>query len=218
MAFAPLPPPEGVQPSSGRGVLILVAVLVVVLLVIAGGVMTAFYFSYRALSSARPHTAYSAVPGTDPGNGDTSTGGQGQSVDGVRCNSKEQLVSHDHAHLYILSDGVQQPVSARVGIPGAAAANCFYWLHTHDRTGIIHMESPSATRTYTLGEFFDIWGQPLSPTRVARLQVPGGKLAAFVDGERYSGDIRQISLHAHTEVVIEIGREVPPPTYDLSGY
>jgi len=41
------------------------------------------------------------------------------------------------------------------------------WLHTHAADGIIHTESP-VERTYTLGDFFDIWGQPLGRHQVGR--------------------------------------------------
>ncbi|HEX9235017.1 MAG TPA: hypothetical protein VF972_01920 [Actinomycetota bacterium] len=37
------------------------------------------------------------------------------------------------------------------------AADYLTSIHTHDATGIIHIESPTP-RTFTLGEFFDVWG------------------------------------------------------------
>ena len=161
-----------------------------------------------------PGPATSAFPGTDPGDGDTASGGQGAPVDGVSCDTGEQLAFHVHAHLFVLKDGVRQPVSASVGIPGAPLPRCFYWLHTHDRTGIIHMEAPRQ-QTFTLGQFFDIWGQPLTTSKIALLAVPTGQLAVFVDGHSYVGDPRQVELKDHTQVVIEIGKQITPPTYDF---
>jgi hypothetical protein len=40
-----------------------------------------------------------------------------------------------------------------------------YWIHTHDSTGWIHVEAPRKIRA-TLGQFFDVWGQPLSREKV----------------------------------------------------
>lgn len=158
----------------------------------------------------------SALPGTDPGDGDTATGGQGQAVDGLPCDSGEQLMFHVHAHLYILNDGISQPVSQHVGIVGQPLLpKCFYWLHTHDRSGLVHMEAPHP-QPFTLGQFFDTWGQPLSVTQVARLTVPAGQPPTiYVDGKAYVGDPRQIELKRHTQVVIELGKIVDPPSYDF---
>lgn len=44
-------------------------------------------------------------------------------------------------------------------------------LHTHDTSGTIHVESNSY-RTYTLGQFLDIWG---------RLDTNGKTVKATVD-------------------------------------
>jgi hypothetical protein len=52
-------------------------------------------------------------------------------------------------------------VPSQIGIPG----NCFYWLHTHDESGIIHIEAP-AHREFTLGQFFDIWKKKLSNDQI----------------------------------------------------
>jgi hypothetical protein len=46
-----------------------------------------------------------------------------------------------------------------------------YWLHTHAADGIIHIESP-IRRIYTLGDFFDVWGEQLGPNQVGTLRGP----------------------------------------------
>jgi hypothetical protein len=146
------------------------------------------------------------------GGSDTSRGGQGQDVDGIKCESSEQLAYHIHEHLSILVDGTAQKIPAYVGIPGGPILpRCIYWLHTHDATGVIHVESP-VVAIYTLGQFFDIWGQPLNSTRVATYPVTG-QLVVFVDGHQYGGDPRDIALGVHTQIVIEIGRQVAPPQF-----
>ena len=181
--------------------------ILLALLVGIGGM--GFYLA----SQPAPPPPPSATPGTDPGDGDTASGGQGQPVDGIECQAGEQLAFHVHAHLFILLDGVPQPVSARVGIV-AKLPPCIYWLHTHDRSGIIHIEAP-APRKFTLGEFFDTWGRPLSRNGVSTLDVPGGDLTVFVDGKAFDGDPRDIELKAHTQVVIELGTPVAPPAFEF---
>jgi hypothetical protein len=167
---------------------------------------------FVAARQTSPNPNASPTPGAI---GDTASGGQGQDVDGVKCETHEQVVYHVHAHLYILLDGFAHPISSQVGIPGGPfAPNCYYWLHTHDQTGVIHIESPTQ-RIYTLGQFFDIWGVPLNRSNVAYLAVPNGELTVFVDGQQFTDDPRGIPLGAHTQVVMELGKVVQPPFFQF---
>lgn len=178
--------------------------------------VTVGVMAYLASKGAPPGPTPSPG-GPDPGTGDTASGGQGQDVGGIKCESHEQLVYHVHAHLSILVDGQPQPVSAQIGIPGGPLfPKCYYWLHTHDTSSIIHIESPSQQK-YTLGQFFDIWGQPLSNHKVAVYDVPGGVLTAYVNGQPVTGDPRDITLDKHTLVVLEAGKQVTPPGFDFPG-
>ena len=84
---------------------------------------------------------------------------------------------HVHAHLTLYVDGMEMWVPAGVGGPAPGgpgprppdpvitAAKGFYWLHTHDESGVIHAEAPQK-HDFTLGQFFDIWRQPLSRHQV----------------------------------------------------
>jgi len=186
-------------------------------------------FAAIALSLAVPSAAQRAVvpiplvQGTQLGAtmfepGDTPGGGNGQTVDKIEGSSREMLKVHVHAHLALFSKGQQIAIPYGIGIVKPFQVNNgfvgmgqgIYWLHTHDATGIIHVESPDS-RTYTLGNFFNIWGQPLAAGNVAGLK---GEVRAFVDGKRYTGDLRAIVLGAHTQITLEVGAPfVPPPTY-----
>ncbi|HTK08348.1 MAG TPA: hypothetical protein VL485_14355, partial [Ktedonobacteraceae bacterium] len=85
-------------------------------------------------------------------------------VDNIACETNEQTIYHIHAHISIYINGQQQALPANIGINDQKG--CYYWLHTHDTTGVIHIESPQQV-TYTLGNFFHIWGQQFS-----QLQYP----------------------------------------------
>ncbi|MBV8299948.1 MAG: hypothetical protein JO083_10445 [Candidatus Eremiobacteraeota bacterium] len=131
----------------------------------------------------------------------------GQPVDGIRCDQMEGSVLHIHQHLAIFDHGKPVTVPDDVGRP--LVGQCFYWLHTHTPDGIIHIESPSF-RYFTLGNFFDIWGQPLSKSDVAGAKPKKNEhVAVWVDGNRYTGDPRKIELTQHLDVTIEVG---PPYT------
>ncbi len=143
--------------------------------------------------------------------GSTQTG----TVDGVQCLGTEQLVYHVHAHLAVYDRGAPRALPAGVGIPGsvvqqtgqgpvAAGGKCIYWLHTHTSDGVIHIESPTR-RIYTLGDLFDEWHQPLSPSRVA---VMAGKVTAFVNGKPWTRDPRSIPLTPHAVIQLDVGAPV----------
>jgi hypothetical protein len=130
-------------------------------------------------------------------------------IDGIHCNSMEQAVFHVHAHLNILDAGNLVRVPAGVGIK--PAQGCLYWLHTHDASGVIHVEAP-VKRSLTLGNFFDIWGKPLSPERVTNVRVHAGQsMRVYVNNRLYYGNPRAIPLRAHTNITIEIGPPFEPP-------
>jgi hypothetical protein len=121
--------------------------------------------------------------------------------------------------LTIFVNGSQRSVPYGIGIvpprqvqntssgPFVAGGSCFYWLHTHAADGIIHIESPSK-RTYTLGNFFDIWHQPLGPNEVGPVK---GKVTAFYNGQVYKDDPRDIPLGSHTQVQLDVGKPLIAP-------
>jgi hypothetical protein len=138
----------------------------------------------------------------------------GQTVANVKCENSEQLATHYHAHLDILYQGQPVKVPAQVGI----TSTCLYWLHTHDETGVIHIEAPKseASRQFKLGDFFKVWGQPLSDKQVATIQVPAGQqVKAWVNGKPYTGNPANIPLASKEQVVVEIGPPFvdPAPTF-----
>ncbi len=85
----------------------------------------------------------------------------------------EGSVEHYHPLLVINVNGVQKEVPADIGLsasetnPNYACTSGGHAIHTHDGSGIIHVELPVVpSTTPTLGNFFTIWGQPLTPATV----------------------------------------------------
>jgi hypothetical protein len=133
-------------------------------------------------------------------------------VDGIKCAPVEQLAYHIHAHLQVYVNGQSRSLPAGIGLlepvgyatprgPVYGASKCYYWLHTHASDGIIHVESPTV-RIYTLGDFFDEWGQPLSRTQVATVR---GAVTAFVNGHPWTKDPRGIPLLPHGVIQLDVG-------------
>jgi hypothetical protein len=156
--------------------------------------------------------------------GPVKTGLYGQAIDGIKCEVSEQLVYHIHAHLSIFVDAQPRQVPYGIGIAPplqvtptpvgdfVAGGGCFYWLHTHAADGIVHIESPTQ-QLYTLGQLFDVWGQPLASGQVGQAT---GTLTVFVDGQPYTGDPRGVELKKHGEIQLDVGTVVPPQSIDWS--
>jgi hypothetical protein len=145
---------------------------------------------------------------------DTPQGGRGQVVDGIACATQEFATLHVHAHLALFHNGKQIQVPQYIGEAPNPAGSCLYWIHTHDASGVIHIEAPDLSPPqggpYTLGMLFDIWGKPLDRANVAGLTGP---VTAYVNGVKYDGDLRVIPLSAHQQIVIEVGTPAVPPPY-----
>ena len=146
----------------------------------------------------------------------SSSSAAAQTIDGIQCNAAEQLVFHNHAHLDIFINGQPYTIPSQVGIvPG----KCIYWLHTHDDSGIIHIESP-VTRNFTLGQFFDIWKKNFSNVQVFDNMANGtNTISVYVNGNKINGNTnyRNINLNEHDQITIAFGRPPPkiPSTYEF---
>ena len=68
------------------------------------------------------------------------------------CLAQEGNFLHIHPQLTIEIEGSNITIPADVGI----TSTCLQPMHTHDTSGIIHIEAPAYVN-YTLGDFFDIW-------------------------------------------------------------
>jgi len=118
---------------------------------------------------------------------------------------------HIHAHLDIAVSGRVYPIPAAIGID--AHGRFIAPLHTHDYSGIIHVESPTV-RTYTLGEVFDVWGLRFSKTCIGAYCAQGKKRVwVFIDGKLFLGNPRSIVLKRHDEIVVAYGTyaSIPKP-------
>jgi hypothetical protein len=103
-------------------------------------------------------------------------------------------------------------------------------MHTGE-PGIIHVESP-ADRTFTLGDFFQVWGawtgspQPLDSTHVSSITLSGNeKLLVYVDGGdgagpvAFPGDPKAIVLRSYEIITLVIAPPmVSPPSQFPSGF
>jgi hypothetical protein len=130
--------------------------------------------------------------------------GQYPIIDGIKCDKIEHFNFHYHAHLSIFVNGSAFLVPGGIGIK----PDCIYWLHTHDESGIIHIESPQ-NNTFNLGQFFDIWGQKFNNTQLFEFNIgnsTNGGLAVYLNGTAIKqGPFREIPIFNHEDIVVTYG-------------
>ncbi|GAC1325406.1 MAG: hypothetical protein NVS2B16_05730 [Chloroflexota bacterium] len=140
----------------------------------------------------------------------------GLGVGPVQCTFNEMVSSgfyHVHSHLQILVAGKSLAVPPNIGF--MTQHDCLYWVHTHSPSGgILHVESPFKIKP-TLGDFFKIWGVPLSSQQVWKYRPSAGQtMKVWVNKRPYSGDPAGIILSSHELITIEIGPPfVKPASY-----
>jgi hypothetical protein len=119
---------------------------------------------------------------------------------GLPMLSSEGTVEHIHSHLTVTIDGraVDLPADIGIDVPQQKISP----LHTHDATGIIHIESPVAS-TFTLGQFFTEWDVALDSTRIGGYSTSDGHtLTVFVDGAKFAGNPASIVFANHKDIDI----------------
>ena len=131
----------------------------------------------------------------------------------------EGTTMHEHANVQVFVHGRQEPVPTDIGInpsPGTIQS-----IHTHDDTGTVHLESSQA-RTFTLGEFFGVWGVRFTPSCLgAYCNDQQNTIRVYVDGRQQTGDLRDVALDDQSVVVVTYGtqEQLPDPipsTFDFS--
>lgn len=123
---------------------------------------------------------------------------------GLAVTNMEGTAVHFHTHLDVLVDGKPVTVPAELGIAGNGS---IAELHTHDTTGVLHVEAPAKGKHYTLGQLFDEWNVRLTGTAIGGLTNGGGRtLAAYVDGKKAPGDPSRIALAPHREIALVYGK------------
>jgi hypothetical protein len=140
--------------------------------------------------------------------------------------------THIHSHLDVFVNGeatlVPPGLGIQIDVPGVrhgqspdgtptyggitlCARPCIAALHTHDDSGVLHVESKEQ-RTYTLGEVFTEWHVRLDASCVGGYCPPQGSLSVYVNGDRRAGNPAGIELKDREEIAIVIGtppKEIP---------
>jgi hypothetical protein len=126
---------------------------------------------------------------------------------GLEALSAEGTVLHIHQHLDILINNQTIVVPADIGI----ASTFISPIHTHDTSGILHVESP-VQKDFTLGQFFTEWGIKFDNNCIATFCADSNnKLIVGVNGSAIT-DPKNYVLKSHDEIEVWYGPQGDNPT------
>lgn len=106
---------------------------------------------------------------------------------------------HIHAFIGLYVNGVEYALVRGIGavVPvdyNAKAINyatqCFYFTHTHDSTGVVHVEDPNpggapiTSSLYTAKNIFDVWGITVTSGQFGQF---AGPVRVYTSGQVYRG-------------------------------
>lgn len=185
------------------------------------------------------------APGALPQGG--GQGPVGNTIDGISCDPSMSNNYHVHAFIGLYVNGQEIAIPDAVGVVGATGdktdsngwpnqeiyGTCFYHMHTHDASGMIHMEDPDPSGApvtaslFTVGNFFDIWGLQVNATQFGPF---AGPVTVYTSGQfprtgcsnapgscdvgsnsytLWTGNPLSIPLYMHEVVWFEVGSGNP---------
>lgn len=115
---------------------------------------------------------------------------------------------HQHVLMQVFIDDKEIPVPANIGIiPGSVESS----LHTHDVSGVIHMEA-NKPYTFKLGQLFDVWGVVFKDTQIGSYKNTADKVVlVYVNGKKIDNP-RDYAFQEKDKIVIGYGATGTIPT------
>jgi hypothetical protein len=181
----------------------------------AAVVLVAAIVAFAVLSggSSKPKSSLAADKKgaqATPGPWNSGTGGLQDRATALGLPDPSDTVFHIHANLEVYTDGKKQKVPANVGID--QNSQFITSLHTHDDTGVIHMEAVQPY-PFKLGQFFQVWNVPFSATQLGGYHVRKGLvLQTWVNGVQIKSDPVNYVMKAHDRILVGFGKPGSFPT------
>jgi hypothetical protein len=133
---------------------------------------------------------------------------------GLTALPQETLAVHYHAHVDVIINGKTMSIPPELGylFNAKKQPTALTSLHTHDTSGILHIESP-VNKKFSLGQAFVEWGVRLTQSCIGGYCTGGTQVfKVFIDGKQYTGNPQDIVLGAHQEIALWYGDKNAKPT------
>jgi hypothetical protein len=121
---------------------------------------------------------------------------------GPRDGAHVELFASERVVLLPRGIGTRPPRTIDTG--RIVRARCYGPVVTLEPTGVVLVRRGT---TATLADLFAAWGLPLTAHRAASFSGP---VTVYVGGRRAHGPPGAVPLRRHAEIVVEVGRYIPP--------
>ncbi len=119
----------------------------------------------------------------------------------------EGTALHIHQHLDIYIHGQPVTIPADTGY-----SNTISPIHTHDASGVIHVESPDPNAQYSLQQCFNVWGVKFTNSQIGSYTNDSiNELSVYSNGQLVKDPIN-LKLVNHQEIAVIYGSEQEKPT------
>lgn len=128
----------------------------------------------------------------------TKTNCETQAATDINVGGDQNVVYHIHQFLTITINGEQIPIPSNIGL----STSVMRPIHTHDTTGEIHVESP-CQRDFTIGDFFEIWGENFNSTCIMDSCVDANHTLTMSVNGIESADYQNLTLRDKQQIEIK---------------
>jgi hypothetical protein len=188
------------------GLLTLAVVIGIVVVITSGG----------SSSSGSPATNENSVPPaaevgvqTTPPPWDPEYDHLSERLQALALPGLNEQIFHIHALLHVYVNGKPVTVPANIGLKEPTGP--FSPIHTHDTSGIVHMEADQEY-PFTIGEFFAVWGVKFSNDQLGPYKSKGDeKLSVYVNGKKVSDPVNYV-MKDHDVISVGYGKPGSFPT------
>lgn len=189
----------------GAGAAAVIVVVVIAIAALSGG------GGSKASSGGQAGGGSGATAGlqTSPGPWPPEYNNLAVRLQALNLPGQSDTVYHVHAALRVYVNGKQITVPANIGID--PQGQFLAPLHTHDTSGVVHMEA-SQPYPFKLAQFFTVWGVKFSNTQLGGNIAGNGKtLSMYVNGKLVPNPLSYV-IKPHDDIVIGYGKPGSFPT------
>jgi hypothetical protein len=115
----------------------------------------------------------------------------------LACTTDMATTFHIHPSLEINISGENMTIPANIGV----SPTCMNSLHTHDDTGLIHVEAPEK-RDFTLADFFAVWNKEFSRNQILDAKVDANTEIVMTVNGTPSNEYENLVLKDGDKIVI----------------